>query len=42
MTTQNKFDKGHLLNLKESFRCAYLKGKYVYWKFTDGKKIVID
>ena len=38
MTTLNKFYTGHLLNFKESFRRAYLEGKYIYWKFIDGKK----
>ena len=42
MPTLNEFDKGHLWNFKESFRWTYLKGKYIYWKFTDGKKLVIN
>ena len=37
MTTLIKFDKRQI-NFKESFRCVYLKGKYINWKFTDGKQ----
>ena len=42
MTTLYKFDKGNLFNFMESFRCAYLKGKYIYWKHTGTESFVIE
>ena len=38
MTTLTNCYTIHLLKFNERFRSAYSKGKYIYWKFTDGEK----